>query len=265
MLSCSDLDGLRAQSPHSSSSGWPREAQRHLLTCERCSQLQASLDSSSEVDFSEALEDRIEQAILPALRPVYPLPGVLRVTITLLLCSLVVIAAANWRLGTAGWYARSRLQASVDFSLLGAGVVILANALAHRMMPGSRRRASVSLYIAVPLLALLVAYISLFGYRWNPSFVPLALNCWEIGVACAALSAPLFWLALRRGFFLNPVGHGAMVGLLAGLTGATVLDIYCPYLDRFHTSAAHLGAAVTCALAGGAVGWIKNGIERSSA
>jgi len=87
--------------------------------------------------------------------PVSPMPGVLRVATTLLLCSLLVIAVADWRLGMAGW---------------------------------------------------------------------LALNCWEIGVVRAALSAPLFWLALCRGYFINPVGHGAMVGLLAGLTGALIMS-----------------------------------------
>jgi hypothetical protein len=264
-MSCDDLDRLRAESPHSASSGWPREAQQHLASCGRCSQLQASLDSSAQLDFPEALRGRIEADILPGLRPVSPIPSTLRVAVTLLLCSMVVIAAANLRLGLDGWYARSRLQASVNFSLLGVSILALANALAQQMMPGSRRRASVSLYIAVPLLALLAANVSVFGYRWNPNFVPIALSCWEIGVACAALSAPLFWMALRRGFSLDPVGHGATAGLLAGLVGATVLEIYCPYLDRLHTSAAHVGAAITSALLGAVLGGIKGRIERRAA
>ena len=135
-MSCDDLDRLRTESPHSSSSAWPPEAQQHLESCERCSQLQAMLDRPSQVDFPEALQNRIEAAILPGLRPVSPLPSALRVTVTLLLCSIIVIAAANWRLGVAGWHARSSLQASVDFSLLGIGALVLANLLAHQMMPG---------------------------------------------------------------------------------------------------------------------------------
>jgi hypothetical protein len=264
-MSCDDLDRLRAESPRSGSSAWPREAEQHLASCERCSQLQALLDGSSQVDFPEALQDRIEAAVLPGLRPVSPLPGVLRVTSTLLLCSIVVIAMANWRLGLAGWHARSSLQASVDFSLLGIGVLALADLLAHQMTPGFRRRASVWFYLAVPLLTLLAADTWLFGYRWNPKFVPLALSCWEIGVVCAALSAPLFWLALRRGFSLNPVGHGATAGLLAGLVGVTVLEIYCPYLDRLHISVSHIGAAITSALVGAAFGGVKSRIQGRTA
>ena len=263
-MSCDDLDRLRAESPGSGSPGWPREAQQHLESCERCSQLQALLDNSSQVDFPEALQGSIEAAILPGLRPISPLPSARRVAVTLLLCSIVVIAAANWRLGIAGWHARSTLQASVDFSLLGIGVLVLSNLLAHQMTPGSRRGAAVWLYLAIPVIAMLAAVASLFGDRWIPDFVRISISCWKIGVTCAALSAPLFWLALRRGFSLGPVSHGATAGLLAGLVGVTVLEIYCPYLDRLHISAAHIGAAVTSTLVGAALGGIQSRIRRRS-
>jgi hypothetical protein len=259
-MSCDDLDRLRTESPHSGSSAWPLEARQHLESCERCSRLQAVLESSSPVDFPEALRHRIEAAILPGLVPVSPLPGALRVTVTLLLFSIVVIAAANWRLGVAGWHARSSLQAAVDFSLLGLSALVLANLLAHQMMPGSRRGAAVWIFLTVPVIALLAADASLFGDIWMPDFVRVSLSCWEIGVTCAAVSAPLFWLALRRGFSLHPASHGATAGLLAGLVGLTVLEIYCPYLDRLHISAAHVGAAVTSTLAGAAWGAIKSRI-----
>src|ERR1700722_14947196 len=126
-MSCDDLDRLRTESPRSSSSAWRQEARRHLEGCERCSRLQALLDGSSQVDFPEALQDRIEAAVLPGLRPVSPLPSVLHVASALLLCSIVVIAMANGRLGLAGWHARSSLQAFVDFSLLGIVVLALAD------------------------------------------------------------------------------------------------------------------------------------------
>lgn len=263
-MSCDDVDRLRTESPRSNSSAWHREAREHLEGCERCSQLQTLLDNSEKVDFPETLQDRIEAAILPTLRPVSPLPSVLRVMITLLLGSIAVIAAASWRLGTAGWHARNGLQASVDFSFLAIFGIVLANLLAHSMSPGSFRR-SAWLYLALPLPILLVTDAWLFGYRWNPKFLPLALSCWEIGITCAALSAPLFWLALRRGLSLYPVSHGAAVGLLAGLVGVAVLELYCPYLDRLHISAGHIGAAVTSTLAGTAAGLIRSRVRRLKA
>ena len=261
-MSCKDLDQLRTASPGSSSAAWPLEARQHLASCERCLQLQAALDRSQKVDFSEALQGRIEAAIIPDLRPVAPVASVVSVTVTLLLYAIGVIAAANWRLGVAGWHARSGFQAFVNLSLLGICILILANLLAHQMMPGSRRDAPMLLYFAAPLLALLAADLAMFGYRWSPKFAPEAISCWEIGVTCAGLSAPLFWLVLRRGFSLNPIAHGGITGLLAGLTGMTVLVIYCPYLDRLHISAGHMGAAVTAALVGAALGGIKSRIER---
>ena len=61
---------------------------------------------------------------------------------------------------------------------------------------------------------------------------------------------------LRRGFFLNPVLYGATAGLITGLIGVTVLEIYCPYLNRLHISVAHIGAAFTATLTGAMVGKI---------
>jgi hypothetical protein len=262
-VSCDDLDRLRTESPHAGSSAWPREARRHLESCERCAQLQALLDGPSPVDFPDALQGRIEATILPALRPVSPLPGVWRVAAALLLSSIAVIAIANWRLGVEGWDARNGLQSALDFSLLGLSVLALANLLGQQMMPGSGYRAAVWVWLAAPLVALLAAVASLYGDVWKPDYLTLAANCLKIGTACAACSAPLFWLALRRGFSLHPIAHGATAGLLTGLVGVTVLEIYCPYLDRFHIFVSHIGAAVIAALAGAAFGWIKDKAQRN--
>jgi Negative regulator of sigma F len=264
MMSCNDLDRLRGASPHSSSAGWPRQAKEHLASCESCSRLQAVLDGASEVVMPEALQQKVEADILRDLHPVAPLPSVGRVIGMLLIAAACVTAAANYLLGTAGWHARSLLQATVSFVLLGASFFALASALAHWMTPGSRRFAFWPAYLFLPLLALLAANVAMFDYHANPQFVPQALSCWEIGVTCAALSAPLFWFALRRGFFLNPFARGALTGLLSGLVGITVLEIYCPQLDRLHISVAHIGAAVTAAAVGAAWGRAKGRIARLS-
>ena len=176
----------------------------------------------------------------------------------LLLGSIAVIAIANWRLGVDGWDARSALQSAVDFSLLGISILVLANLLAQQMMPGSRRGATAWAWLAAPVVALLAAVALLYGNEWKPNYVAWAVNCFEIGGACAAASAPLFWLALRRGFSLHPVVHGATAGLLAGLVGVTVLEIYCPYLDHFHISVAHIGVAIVATLVGAALGRINS-------
>jgi hypothetical protein len=260
-MQCNDLDQLRMKSPSSRTLAWPREAQEHLSSCSRCSQLQAVLESSESTEYPQALQNRIEAAILPELKPVSPLPSAWQITAVLLFCAAAAVAVANWQLGIAGWLARNRLQVSVDFTLLSVGTLVVAFALAKQMAPGSRQAAPAWTFTVTPLLALLVAVVLLFGYRWSPNFWPRAFACWEIGVACAALSAPLFWLVLRRGFSLNPVSQGAMTGLLAGFVGVTVLEIHCPNLDRMHIADGHLGAALTAVLVGAALSAIVGKIQ----
>ena len=58
------------------------------------------------------------------------------------------------------------------------------------------------------------------------------------------------------------MAQGAAAGLLAGLAGVTVLEIYCPYLDRLHIIVGHLGAAVTAALVGAVLGAFNTKIRR---
>lgn len=260
-MQCNDLDQLRTKSPSSKASTWAMEAQEHLASCSRCSRLQAVLESSKPAEFPAALQGRIEAAILPGLKPVSPLPSAWQITAILLFCAAAVVAVANWQLGIAGWLARNRLQVSVDFTLLGISILVVALALAKQMAPGSQQAAPAWSFIVTPLLALLAAVVLLFGYRWSPNFWPRAFACWEIGIACAALSAPLFWLVLRRGFSLNPVSQGAMTGLLAGFVGVTVLEIHCPNLDRMHIADGHIGAAVTAVLVGAALSAIVSKIQ----
>jgi hypothetical protein len=186
-------------------------------------------------DFPDVPRQRIEPVILSDPGPASPLPGASQATATLLLCSLIVITAADWRLGIAGWLARkqpagvSGLQPSGstsagrarecagptdDARVKAARFSVVRPDGAAACPPGGRHFA-----VRLPL---------------EPQFLPLALSCWEIGVMCAAVSAPLFWLSLRTGLSLDPVTHGATAGLFGGLVGVTVLEIYCPYLDRLH-------------------------------
>jgi hypothetical protein len=62
---------------------------------------------------------------------------------------------------------------------------------------------------------------------------------------------------LRRGAILSPIMTGAATGLLAGLAGATALEIHCPNLDASHILVSHLGVAVLGAVAGLVVGWCQ--------
>lgn len=254
MMSCDQLDNLRTAGGNSSA--WPAEAQQHLQSCERCLELQLILEGRSEEEVPAALLRNIEAAILPSLSPVSPLPAVERATGLLLLSALSVVVVINWRLGITGWYARTMLQVAADLALLGICLTLLAHTLAVRMMPGSRHTLPILLYVGAALTALVSVVAALFGSVADPRFLTLSLACWAAGLACAAAAAPLFWMVLRKGYWRDQAAQGAAVGFLAGLVGAAVLELHCPYLDRLHIITSHLGAAFTAGCLGGALGFL---------
>jgi len=88
----------------------------------------------------------------------------------------------------------------------------------------------------------------------DPTFVATGLVCLRIGLECAVPAALLLWLLLRRGAILNPIFTGATVGALAGLSGLTVLEIFCPNLNEYHILVWHVGAALASAVGGAAIG-----------
>jgi hypothetical protein len=63
-------------------------------------------------------------------------------------------------------------------------------------------------------------------------------------------------LILRRGVVLNPAAAGALTGLLAGVSGLTLLEIFCPNPDKYHILAWHMGAALVSTIGGAAIGWL---------
>lgn len=263
-MQCNDLDRLRADNPQSQPKDWSSAAKEHLAGCERCAQLDTFLIQAQHVDFSATLQRKIEDGIIHELRAVTPIPSTLRVSVGLVVIALAMTAVSNYHLGADGWQARSAVAFSANAGIVAIAFALLARNVSHAMSPGSSRQSALSLfspYLALPLIALFASNTVLYSYREMTEFAPLALHCWKIGVTVAALCAPLFWLLLRRGFVLNFVAEGAAVGLMSGLVGVTVLEIFCPLLERGHIAAGHIGAAITATLVGaiiaGALGRIK--------
>jgi hypothetical protein len=214
------------------------------------------LPGSSSDPLPKHLLNRVESVLLADLQPVKPLPSVLRTTLTLLGFTALVVAAAIGRLGSAGWNSSSGFQSFVVLGLLALSMCLLAHLLSTQMMPGSKRPFSPVLLMGLPVVALGVATPILFPTEAIPEFLSVGFRCWRAGVACAASTAPMFWLVLRRGFALAPVQHGATAGLLAGLTGVTILTIECSYLDRLHLIVWHLGAGLTAMAIGACIGCV---------
>ena len=264
-MQCDDLDRLRADNPRSHPEDWPSAAQEHLASCARCTEMDAWLNQPQELDLSAALQRKIESTIIPDLRAVEPVPSTLWATVSLVAVALVVIAASNYHLGVAGWQARGAWALATNVGILAIAFALLARNVSDAMSPGSLRQSTLSLfspYLVLPLIALFASNTVMYSYREMTDFVPLALYCWKIGVTVAAVSAPLFWLVLRRGFVLNFIAEGAAVGLMSGLVGVTVLEIFCPLLERAHITAGHVGAAITATLVGAIIGGVLGQIQR---
>ena len=114
------------------------------------------------------------------------------------------------------------------------------------MAPGR----SILPYIVLGAIALAIAIVILFQFQHERNFWGNAWACIRAGTPIGVLAAVPFWLVLRRGAILSPSMTGAATGLLAGLVGASVLEIHCPNLDAWHILVSHLGVAILCALAG---------------
>ncbi len=252
-MTCEQFDDLR-NSGHGAEAALPQSAREHLQNCERCRQLQVFWDSAAVPgEIAPELQARIAQRIIAGLRPVSPLPSN-RVLIALLLSlTAVTVAIGVWWLGQDGWQALAPLQSGIVFSLLGAGIFLIAYVVTSQMTPGSRQRIAPATTIVGVSLSLLIATLLLFRYRPDPDFVKVGLTCWERGLLVATGAAVLYSLVLRRGAWLSPIKLGAATGCLAGLTGLSVLEIYCPNLDRRHIGVWHLGAALTATLIGVAI------------
>ncbi len=249
-MTCEQVDALRDEG-RNRESPLPRNAREHIQYCERCRRFQTFWDSPAlPVEISPEIQARITERIVTGLRPVSPLPSNPVLIAWLLLLTAIAITAGAWWLGQAGWHALAPWQSVTIFSLLSGSTLLMAHVVTQQMVPGARQRIAPLLAITAVFVSILIAILLLFPYKHDPDFVPTGLKCWERGLAAGTGAALLFFPVLRRGAWLSPLKLGAATGCLAGLSGLTVLEIYCPYLDRGHIGFWHFGAALTATLIG---------------
>jgi hypothetical protein len=75
------------------------------------------------------------------------------------------------------------------------------------------------------------------------------------GLLHAIPAALASWLLLRRGFAVNPVAAGLVVGTLAGLAGVSMLELHCKNLEVLHVMLWHTAVIPVSAAAGALVAW----------
>ncbi len=257
-MTCKDLDALRTGTNSS-----PESIEEHLRVCETCRRIEKLL--STEATGPEppaAVVASVTNSVLARLQPVSPLPSERLQWIVLLCLALAAIACGTLVLGGAGWRAMAPWQVSVSFPLLAAGIVVVSRLVIGNMSPGAWH--PLPSVIAIPAIAaiLLADLLGLFPYTRDPQFISRGLKCWELALLTSICAGALFSVILRRGAWLSPIAQGTATGFLSGLVGLTVIEIYCPLLDRAHRSVWHFGATLTAALLGAASGAATNALRR---
>jgi len=260
-VTCRDIDDLLLT--YKPGASVPANLAAHIAGCERCRRLVEAIAQTppAGVPAAEQLQ-QIEKRVLADLKPVKPLAAAgVRWLWSLLIVALVVVIGAL-DLGDAGWHALDALQRLGVFTILGVGVGFLAFSIGQQIVPGSRLGPSPYLLIGAGLGFTTGAVAILFHPHHEATFVATGLVCLRIGIECAAPTALLLWLLLRRGAILKPQLTGATLGTLAGLAGLTVLEIFCPNLNRYHILVWHLGAVLTSLAAGLAIGTLAEYSDR---
>ncbi len=233
----------------------PPDLAAHIAGCEPCQRLvHAMADAGLGAAPTSGHLKQIEAAILVGLKPVRPLPHARWLSLMLLLGIVVVVGGGERVFGSLGWSALAWTQRLAMFTVLAAGVVLLAFSGGRQVVPGSRLLVPPALApVGIPVVVAVLVTV-LFPPHHQSAFVSQGLKCLAIGLVCSILAGVLLWLLLRRGAILHPMVTGPTAGVLAGLGGLTVLEIHCPNLDMDHILAWHVGALLVSALVGMAIG-----------
>jgi hypothetical protein len=249
-MNCHDVD--RALSEESQ---LRPQAQHHVRNCNRCQELVRALNTPVPGDApSPAVLRQIAKGLAMNLRPVRPMAPARYFFGAFVGFFVSIVALGVYRMGAFAIAVMTPLQTAAILSALAISTGLLAYSLVHQMVPGSRHRISPRLLPVGITLSLAVVIAVLFQFQHERNFWGNAWACIRAGTSIGALAAVPFWLMLRRGAVLSPIVSGAATGLLAGLVGASVLEIHCPNLDAWHILVSHLGVAMLCALAGLLIG-----------
>ena len=207
-------------------------------------------------ELPEPLLARIAESIKPSLQPVHPLPSTFRLASGLILICAVVALAGAALTGFHGVEALAPVARFLIFATLLVLAYLAAEALVDEMIPGSRRRLSAVILLAVASTALLVVFALLFRDYRVDHFVHAGVACLFFGVLFAVPTGLLSWLLLRRGVATQRVSAGIAGGALAGLAGVTLLELHCANFQALHVLLWHTAVVPVSAAGGALVGWL---------
>jgi len=231
------------------------KAHDHLLACRPCRELFSTLDDRDDAPPSAALLARLESPLRRNLVPVAPLASTTRYFAGLLVIFLLVVALGAYLTRPFALFVVPPLQLGTLLAALALSAALLVDSLVRQMTPGSRHRIpprvlAVALSVLLPLVA-----VSLFHVHRERNFCLRGWACFWVGLALAAFAVLPLGLLVRRGAILSPRLAGVATGMLAGLAGATALQLHCPNLNLLHILVWHLGVVALGAMGGLALRW----------
>ncbi len=215
-----------------------------------------SLDLETAMPASERL-DAIRALSSRSLGPVRPLPS----NTTLILFAVAGFIAfsvfATIPVDFAGYQRLLLSQKLLYYAVIVLSAALLSATLVKEMIPGSKRRLSPGLSIALGVVSVALVALALFPRPDFDRFAKLGLPCLELGTVIAAIAGFLAFLLLRKGFSSSPARMCLTAGLLAGLSGFAVLALHCPVQNMAHILVWHLGAMLVGAAGGALIGLVR--------
>jgi len=198
-------------------------------------------------DAGRANLNRLEDVLLSDLRPAPAMAPVRVFLLRFLLLFALFAAFSAMVLGLHGFHVLGWMQRlSIMSSLLLAGW-LAATACARAMRPASGASlGGLVLLLATAGFPILFAALLRNYSTWH--FVAEGVPCLVAGLCVAVPVGCLAALILRRGYVLDWSRAGLAAGVLAGLSGLSMLELHCPNLKAIHAMVWHL-AVVACSSA----------------
>jgi hypothetical protein len=206
-----------------------------------------------EVD--PALLRSVSSSIGASLQPVRPMPPAWMLALALVSISAGIAFAAAWLMGFYGIRKLDGTEIVAIFSVLAILLWLVATVSVAEITPGSRRWIDPARLLLIVMIGWLAVDAVLFRDYDMSSFMTQGWPCLRAGLTVAIPTGAASWLALRRGFAVDPASAGLAAGTLAGMAGLAMLELHCPnfraaHIMVWHTAVVPVSAVVGSLLAG---------------
>lgn len=228
-----------------------QKALEHIRKCDRCRRLYEWLvEGLSPAEVSPTVYEKIQTQLKESLTPVTPQPPPRVLAAQFLLVFLLFAGPVIGMLGASGLHEMGVAQVIGIGLVLVFGAALLSLSLAWQVTPGSLHRVPPRVAILTLAAGFLLGIAILFPWYASEAFLMRGWSCLNAGLLTAIPAALLFWLLVRRGHVMATVALGGTLGAMAGLLGATVLQLTCDRQDAGHLLVWHGGVLVVSIGAG---------------